>query len=271
MPCIMISRLSYSSGKAIAHKAASHLGYECIDQEVFQKAAAESGVSEAKLARAFQEPPSFFGMSPAVRRCSIAHVSAALARRLLGDNVVYHGSFGHLLIPGISHVLKVRIFAPRQDRIATKIKRETGISAGEAERVILRRDKQRIKLARLVFKVDDDDPTPFDLMINTSQMDEDTAVGVISGAVKLKRYQPMTYSLRSMENLELSVRVRAFLTDLDPDVKVQAENGNLRLRSRVGKKRLAEMRQRVSNLEGVKGVEVDAVEDIFGQLAGGAR
>ena len=269
MPCITISRISYTSGRAIAHNAASDLGYDLIDREIFQDASAVSGIPEATLFSAFEEPPSFFGMSRATRKRSIAHVSAALAKRMLKDNVVYHGPFGHVLIPGVSHVLKVRIFAQREDRVANRVKREAGVTAGEAEKTLLKEDRQRASLAKQVFGVDDEDTNLFDLLVNTSQVDVDTAVEIITNTVKLSRYQPMTYSIRCMENLELSLRARAGLVELDPDVEVEVDNGNVRVRSRVrgvvGKKKLSEMRQRVAALEGVKAVEIETVEDTFGR------
>ncbi len=186
--------------------------------------------------------------------------------------VVYHGPFGHILIPGVSHVLKVRIFAQREDRVATKVKREgAAVSAGGVEKALLREDKQRSALAKLVFNVDDDDANLFDLVINTSQVDAATAADIIAGTVKLKRYQPMTYSVRCMENLELSLRIRASLIDLDPDLVVEADNGNVRVRTRARGKKLTEVRQQADALEGVKSVEIEAVEDSFGRIAGGLR
>lgn len=273
MPCITISRLSYTSGRAIAHNVATHLGYDCVEQEVFQDAAGQSGVPEAKLVRALRDPPSFFGISNAERKRAIAYVAAALTKRMLIDNVVYHGPFGHILIPGVSHVLKVRIFAQREDRVAAKAKREGVLSAGEVEKTLLREDKQRSALARQVFRVDDDDANLFDLVINTSQVDADTAVEIIAGTAKLQRYQPMTYSVRCMQNLELSLRIRANLIGDDLDLVVEADNGNVRMKTRAGSgaKKLAEMRQRASTLDGVKSVEVEAVGDSFGRIAGGVR
>jgi cytidylate kinase len=247
------------------------LGYECVEQEVFQQAAVESGIEEAKLWRAFREPPSFFGPSIAARKRSVVHVAAALAKHMLKDNVVYHGPFGHILIPGISHVLKVRIFAQREDRVATKVKREGTVSAGAVEKALLREDKQRRALAKLVFNVDDDDANLFDLVINTSQVDVETATDIIAGTVKLKRYQPMTYSVRCMGNLELSLRTKASLIDLDPDLDVEADNGNIRIRTRARGKKLAAMRQQAAAFQGVKSVEVESVEDSFGRIAGGLR
>jgi cytidylate kinase len=241
---------------------ASTLSSELIDQEVFQDASAASGIPEDKLLTAFREPPSFFGMSAAMRKRSIAQVSAALAKRLLKDNVVYHGPFGHVLVPGISHVLKVRIFAQREDRVATKLEREANLSEADAEKALLREDKQRASLAKQVFGVDDEDTDLFDLVINTSQVDTDTATEIILNTVKLKRYQPMTYSIQCMENLELSLRARALLVADDPDVDVHVENGHVRVRARArseGKRRA--MREKVATLDGVANVEIEALGD----------
>jgi cytidylate kinase len=268
---ITISRLSYTSGRAIAHNVATALGYELADQEVFQSASSAWGIPEAKLLRAFQEAPAFFGMSASTRKRLIPLVSAELAAKLLKDDVVYHGPFGHVLVTGVSHVLKVRIFAQLEDRVANRVKRESGLSTAEAERAILHADRQRLQLAKEVFNVDDEDAAPFDLVINTSQVDVDTASDIITGTVKLKRYQPMTYSVRCMENLELSLRARAHLVDLDPNVLVEADNGNVRIRSRGGgwsaRKKATEMRQRTAVLEGVTSVDVEMVEDTLGRMA----
>jgi hypothetical protein len=201
-------------------------------------------------------------MSSAARKRSIAHVSAALAKHLLKDNVVYLGPFGHVLVPGVSHVLKVRIFAQWEDRVATKVNRETNLSVTDAEKTILREDKQRSKLAKQVFGVDDEDTDLFDLVINTSQVDTDKATEIIVNTVKLNRYQPMTYSIRCMERLELALRTCAALVGVDPGVEIQVENGHVRIRTRVrseGKQRA--MREKAAELEGVADVGMEVLGD----------
>jgi cytidylate kinase len=274
MPIIIISRLSYTSGEAIAHGLASRLGYECLADEVFPEAASRSGIPVGKLRQALEEAPSLFGMAPSARKRLIAHLQAALLRRLLPDNVVFHGPFAHCLVQGISHVLKVRVFAHVQDRVALKVKQEGG-STREAGKAIVATDRARLLLAKLAFGVDDDDPSLFDLVLNTSQVDPETAIGLIAETVGHKRYQPMTYSQKCLENLELSQRARAALVDLDPEVVVQAESGQLRIRTRSagrGKaRRLAQIRERVATLSGVSGVEVETVADLLDHLTGSFR
>jgi cytidylate kinase len=245
----------------VAANVASSLNYEVIDREVFQDASDASGLPADKLLAAFREPPSFFGMSAAMRKQSIAHVSAALVKRLLKDNVVYLGPFGYVLLPGISHVLKVRINAGTKDRVASKMEK-THLSESDAKKTLLREDKQHASLAKQVFGVNEEDADLFDLVVNTSEVDEDAATEIILKTVKLKRYQPMTYSIQCIENLELSLRARALLVGDDPDVDVQVEDGVLRVRTRVradGKRRA--MREKASALVEAKSVEIQSIGD----------
>ncbi len=275
MSIISISRLSYTSGEAIAHNVSSRLEYNCIDLEVFRDASERSGIPQVKLEKALKETPSLlFGMSLATRKRYVMHIQAALSAHFLEDNVVYHGPFGTHLIEGVSHFLKVRIYAQLEDRITLKVKRD-GCSYDEAKRVILRDDRQRLELADILFKADDDNNDPFDLLINTSRMDINTAVEVIAETVKQSRYKPMTYSVRCMEAQELSHRVKSSLVDLDPDIDVQVDSGNVRVRIKAQgwtkKKRISIVRERVSKIEGVKSVEIEAVADIFDRIVGSSR
>ncbi len=266
MSIISISRTPYTSSEAIARNVAGKLGYVCLDQEVFEEATAGSGIPPDKLQKAFSEPPSLFGMSLTTRKRCVASVQAGLSARYLDDDVVYLGDFGHLLVHGVSHLLKVRITAQEQDRVAQKAERED-CTTKEAEKQIQKSDKQRAALAKQLFGVEGNDSELFDLVINTSQVDIDTATDIIVDTVKHKRYQPMTYSVRCMQNVELGHRVRAALIDLDPDVDVQAEDGKVRVRIRDagdGKgKRSEEIEQRAASLAGVEQVEVLAVKDLF--------
>jgi cytidylate kinase len=269
MAIVSISRFSHTSSEAVARGVATRLGGEFVSEEVFDEAAARSDLPLEKLKKALHDAPSLLGMSLPLRRRCIAHVQAALAARFLNDNTVYLGDFGHLLVQGVSHLLKVRITAALDDRVALMAKRDE-CDAKAAEKAIRREDKRRRNLAQHIFGTDDDDDEPFDLVINTSQVNVETAVDIIVDTAGHKRYQPMTYSITCMQNVELGHRARAALVDLDPGVDVHAENGKLRVRIRdAGKKqRLEDVRARVLGLDGAESVEVVAVKDTLDDRAG---
>jgi len=274
MSVITITRGIYSRGKEIAEKVAHELGYECIGDEVLQSASKEYEVSESKILKAFHDAPSFLSMSEKTREQYIAYVQAVLARHLMKDRVVYYGPAGHLLIQGVSHVLKVLVLANFEDRIRLKIERD-GVSEKDARKAILKEDKEHKRWAKALYGIEDTDPSLYDLVINIGQIDVQEAIKIITNTVKSKRFQPMTYSIKCMENIELSSRVRALLVDMDPDVKVRSDDGNVYIYTKAlekeKEKRVTAMTDIVKKISDVKHVEVHVTEDIFKKISATAR
>jgi cytidylate kinase len=274
VPLISLSRLPCTHGEAIARGAAARLGYRCINEEVFRDAAQRSGLPRATLERAFREPPRLLGMSRVTRRICAAHVRAALATSFIDDDVLYHGPFGAHLIHDVSHLLRVRIHAALDDRIALKQQRE-GCTAQEARRAILRQDRARRALAAALFSADDEEKDLFDLRIDTSNTDVDRAVEVIVETIGQRRYRPMTYSVGRLRAEDLSSRVRVSLLDLDPDVDVRSVGGHVTVRLRTSgllkARRIRIARERAGRVEGVKDVKVEVVEDVLDRIVGGHR
>jgi cytidylate kinase len=274
MAIINISSLPFSAGDEIAQNLASHLGYQLIGEDVFQEASKRSGMSLGKLREAFHSMPLLLGMSAATRKQCFAHVHAVLAQRFLEQKLIYHGPFGQFLAKGVSHILTVRIHSRLEDRVTRRASQE-GAGNKAAERAILREDRQRLMIAKQVFNMDDNETSHFDLVINSSQMDADTAVEVISETASLKRYSPMTYSVQCMEDIALARKVKSSIVDIDPDVGVEVNRGNVKVRTRIygsaKKKRADKIRKRLAEFEGMKNLEVDVVQDTFGRIAGSLR
>jgi cytidylate kinase len=262
MPIVIVSQLSNTGGETIVRNAAERLGYSLAGDEVFDEASRRSGIPADKLRKALFDAPSLFGMSPAARRRSAAYVQAAMATRLLEDGVVFHGPYGHVMIEGISHVIKVRIAAPLEYRAASLAERER-CGAKEAEKMLAREDAQRASIADLLFGVDESDPALFNLVIDAAGTDAAAAARLIAETALQERYRPNTYSRKSMADFELTCRIRAALVGLDPDVQVQASQGEVRIRTRTGgrakEKRIQEIRGIVEAHEGVSKVEIEAL------------
>lgn len=274
MAIVNISSLSYSSGDAVAQNLASVLGYKLVGDEIFQQAAERSGISQDKLRQAFHSMPLLLGMSASSRKQCIAHVQAALASQFLEPDLVFHGRFGQFLAKGVSHVLNVRIQGKSEDRVA-RLADQKGIDAKEAEKILQKEDRQRIMISKLVFDRDDDDTSQFDLVVNSSQMDVDTMVEVITDAAKLKRYSPMSYSIQCMKDIALARTAKAELADLDPDINVESNRGNLKIRTRIHgsakKKRIEKIKERMKKFEDLKSLDIDVVQDALGRFTGSLR
>jgi len=125
MAIITISRGSYSKGKEVAERVAARLGYDCISREVLLEASKRFNIPEMQLTRAIHDAPSILDRFQHSKQAYIAYIRSALTQQVKKDNIVYHGLAGHLLLKGVPHVLKVRITARLEDRIAAEMSRES--------------------------------------------------------------------------------------------------------------------------------------------------
>jgi len=224
MAIITISRGSYSKGKEIAEKVAERLGYECIARRVLLEASDDYNIAEVKLVRAIHDAPSFFGNISHKKEKYISFIQAEILEHFRKDNVVYHGLAGHFFVKGISHVLKVRIIADLEDRVALEMERE-GISRKEALAVLLKDDEERVKWSKNLYGIDTRKASLYDLVIHVHKLTVNDAVDMICHAAGLVQFQTTPESQRAIDNLALAARAKAALVDVRPDLQVSAEDG----------------------------------------------
>jgi len=271
MSVITISSGPYCRREEIAEKTARTLGYECIGQEVLEIASDRYGTARPKLAKAMEDASSIFSSAPNTRARLLAYYQAAFLSELTRDNIVYQGRSGHLFINGVSHVLKVRVLASLEDRIRLKMDLEN-LTDKKARSALLREAKARQKWSQAAFKVDESDPSLFDLVINISQIDPDRAVELIVDTVRDVKFQPMTYSVKCMQDAELAGRVRAALIESYPDIKVQARDGNIYVRvtgvtRKDREKKGLLIKEQIMTMEGVNYVEARVDMNILSMKA----
>jgi cytidylate kinase len=255
MSIVTISRGSYSHGKEVAQKLAQRLGYECLSREVILRASEHFNVPEIKLARAIHDAPSIFDRLTYGTERYLTYIREALLHHLVKDNVVYHGLAGHFFVYGVSHVLKVRILADIEDRVAEEMKRQ-GISAAEALAFIQKDDEERHRWSSRVYGMDTWDPQLYDLVIHLKSMGVDEAVSLIECTLKRPSFQTTPESQKAMENLFRAAQVQAALMDEIPSAKVEVEDGELvvSIGGAYGreKKLIAQVEQISDNVGGVK-------------------
>jgi len=226
MAIITISRGSYSRGKDVAEKVAAALGYECISREILLEASEQFNIPEMKLVRAIHDAPSILERFTYGKERYVAYLKAALMKHIQKDNVVYHGLAGHFFLQGIPHVLKVRIIADLEDRIAEEMKREN-ISAAEARHILKKDDDERRRWSLQVFGVDTWDPTLYDMVLHIKPLTVNCAVDLIIQAIKSSCFQTTAPSQKILDDQSLAARVQAALVEEFPTAKVSAREGEL--------------------------------------------
>ncbi len=196
MAIIMISRGTYSGGTTLAQQVAARLGAPCLSREVMiEEAATRSHLPTPELTAAMDKRPSFWHRVLGERTTYLTFVRAALCEHAQGGNLVYHGYVGHLLLPGIAHVLRVRVTADLEFRIRAALAEYPTREAADAH--IARVDRERREWSQFLFGVDWEDPLLYDLVLNLSRMSLATAGEAVVQAAGRPEFQPTLRRPRS--------------------------------------------------------------------------
>jgi cytidylate kinase len=259
MPIITISRGSGSGGQLLAEKLATQLGYEAVSREDIVADAARFGPEEEDLRKALVKPPGVWSRFSHQRSRYLAFVQSALCERVREGRVVYHGNAGHLLLPGIAHVICVRLIAPLELRTRL-LKERLGMGEDEALGYIHKVDRQREQWTRFLYGVDWLDPHLYDLCVNLRTLDLSDAVELVLCASRAPHFQPTPESLDALADLTLASRVRAALAaehrTAAAEVEIQAQDGIVALRGRLRPASLVDaVLEVVSGVEGVEKVD----------------
>jgi hypothetical protein len=204
----------------------------------------------------------------------LAYIQEAVFGEMVNDNVVTYGVAAHLYVLGVSHVLKVHILLDLDER-AKQVAAQEKVAFEKAQKIIHRQERQRKRWSLDGFQLDETDPSLYDMIINISQIDPDEAVDMIIAEIGDRKFKPMTYSLKCMQDRELASRVRAALLRDFPDVRVQARDGTVVVEIKALKREKQKKAEAIKELTGkisdVHYVEVHVINDILRQAAESER
>jgi len=208
MRIISISRGSHGFGIQLAEKLAAQLGYPCIARESLTDEATVQGIPVGRIETAIvKKKPLSEEMELQVDRFK-AHVTASLCERAVaGESFVYHGRTGHLVLPGVSHVFRVRAITPMEERIDLAMTR-MNISRDKAKQYISQVEDDRHRWVRMLYNVNWEDPSLYDIVINTQHLSIPNASSALVHMAQLPEYQPTPASRQVLEDLLLASRCR---------------------------------------------------------------
>jgi len=262
MAVITISRGSFSHGKEIAENVAERLGFDCISREILIEASKDFNIPELKLFHAIHDSPSFLDNIFFRKEKYIAYIQAAVLKALQKDNVVYHGFAGHFFVKDVAHVLKVRVIASMAERVKVVMKRNK-FSRDEAVKYIHKVDAQRRKWSYQLYGIETADPSLYDMVVNIGQLTLEDAVDIICHKASMKRFQKTPESQQRIEDLSLAATAKAAIVERFPAARVSCQNAVILVRIEtalsVEEKVVAEIRETLKNVDGIKEVRVSVV------------
>ena len=208
MRALTISREYGSGGGEIATRLARHLGWQLIDHDIVERVAREMGTSieeaeardehsEGFLARAFNglqflDPAFMAGASSEAlftnEETYLETVSGIVKAAAAQGHVVIVGRGSQVLLAQQRDVLHVRIIAPFEKRVAYVMQRE-GVDQAAAESRIKMKDHDRMKHLETAYHRKSADVHLYDIVLNTSFLNLDSAVEIISLTLQQKAGQ----------------------------------------------------------------------------------
>ena len=251
MAIITITRGAYSGVEALGYRLFSR-------EELLASTATEYGASASQVESALKHRPGLLEGRGLTRLHYISCVQATIAKVAQGDNLVYHGEAGHLLLKGIPHHLRIMVVANRETRITTVMER-CGLPRDRAIEYVKTLDDERNKWVKWVHDVDMTDPATVDLVINLERIPEASAVAIVAQMVN-RDFQATPESQRIVDDLVLASEIRAKMgldRDISDDrIEVEASGGVVRITANARYLTDADrVKQLAMQIPGVKDIE----------------
>ncbi len=231
MQIICVSRGSFGYGNELAEKLARKLGYDCIARETLTDGATDQGIPVGKIESAvLKRHPITEALAIQVELMK-AFISAHICERALERSVVYHGRTGHLILPGISHVLRIRAIANDQERINMTLRRMPNLTREKAKRYNDQVDENRRRWVRTLYNVDWEDPSLYDITINSLNITVENSASALVSVAQLPDFKETPSSLNAVRDTLLASRCRLAIgrddRTRDISVTVKADHGNV--------------------------------------------
>jgi cytidylate kinase len=260
MAIITISRGTFSGGKALAEQLAQRLGYPCLSREaVLTETMKEYGISESDMTTAMDKPPAFWLQAPYKRSVYLKCVTAVLLEHAKEGRLVYQGHVGHLLLSGISHLIRIRLIADMEFRIKAAMDR-MNLDQNAAVAYIEKMDKQRHQWAQFLYGVDWTDAHLYDAVFNLEHNNINGICDLIVRMTELEPFQVTDQSQKAFNDFALSSRVWASLAKdkliRSVSVSITADTGNVTITGSVGSEKTVEaITHAAEQVRGVKAVQ----------------
>ncbi len=228
MQLICISRGTLSGGKELATRLAARLDYPCLSREDLVEAATKEGIQVGKIETAMMKLSPFSERLSLEKEHYLAFTTAYLCDRALDGPLVYHGRTGHMLLPSITHILRVRVIADQEFRIRS-IMQDLNLDRSKARHYLEQVDEDRHRWVRAMYGVSWEDAARYDVTINLEHFNVENASAALTSISQLPDFQMTPAVRRAMEGLRLGAQARVLLARDDrtynTNFSVRADKG----------------------------------------------
>ncbi|MBD3307756.1 BON domain-containing protein [candidate division KSB3 bacterium] len=185
MAIITISRQFGSLGTIIAKQMNQELKYDYLDKLKLENIlVSEYGIPEENIERYDERKPAFWDIFSSNKDKYLHFLKTVLYDFASHGDCMIIGRGGEVLLKDVPGILHVRVIAPTELRIA-RVKERYSYSDHLAEKIVRRSDHDRIGFHKFFFHVNWEDPSLYDLVINTGIFSVEMAVELIKKSLDL--------------------------------------------------------------------------------------
>lgn len=230
MAIVMISGNAQCGKEELAKGLAEKTGWPMVSREELVDLARDRGIKTGRLEVSVMKRSSASERLAREKNLYLAFLTTALCDRAHEGNLIYSGRTGHLLLPGVSHRLRVGLSSPLEVRVQ-RAARELHLSQDQADTYVRQLDEDFEKWARVIHRVDPALPGHFDLLLNLENIGLTNAAGILCEMAELTDFRPTPASRKRIADLQLASRARLDLAfdprTSDANLQVQADDSVL--------------------------------------------
>jgi cytidylate kinase len=268
MPLIAMTREMGSLGKDVAAGIAARSNRKVIYHEIIEPIANKMRLRKSHVERLLDGKAGLWERLT-TDKTSLSIFTADETFRFLRDGTtgVIRGWGAVHLLRDIPHVVRVRVCAPLETRIARMMERLATDNREAVEKEIEMSEEAHTAITRRHFGVNWRDPEHYDLVLSTERLSVEECVDEVESVMRKKRFQETPESRAKVDNLSLEWGVRSALRR-DPRTAaaafvVECVNGVVTLRGVVDDSETADAAAEVTRA-------VSGVHDVDNQLKAAA-
>jgi cytidylate kinase len=231
---IAMTREMGSLGKDVAAGIAARMGRKVVYHEIIEPVANKMRLRKSHVER-FLDGKSGIWERLTTDKTSLSIFTADETFRFLRDGTtgVIRGWGAVHLLRNVPHVVRVRVCAPIETRIARMMERLGTDNRAAVEAEIALSEEAHTAITRRHFGVNWRDSENYDLSLCTERLTVDECVDEIDALMAKERFRETPDSMRMVDNLALEWSVRSALRRderiSDSGINVECEDGVARL------------------------------------------
>jgi hypothetical protein len=212
MPIVLISSSPHGVGQELAQQLERKTGWPLFSRKQLAEQAHDQGIRLSRLETSIVKSPVMPEKLAREKDLYLAFVTAKLYENAVEGNLIYFGRAGHLLLPGVSHRLRVGLAVPRQMRVDNVV-RELNLSPEKAAEYIDGLDGDIEKWIHYVHRQDAKDPVQYDIFFNLQNMSLANACMLLCETAGLPDFRQTPLSTKRLEDLYLAARAKLRLAE----------------------------------------------------------